>query len=717
MAGPKKRGRIVIHVPDTISVWIDLEDYTDNIIGYEFFERFNEMGEFNAELVDISDSDRSHVAEGKEIQFRLGNTLIFKGEVERCDYKTNGFCSITGFGYVESKMKKTSVSSNHEATGCDPDSPIGRPFYGAASEYVSGVSSTRMISGQLSVVSNVSLGVNKYLGHGVVRSDEDNVLSFADSVVRMFSGVWWTSYGSYPYDSNYFNVAQSRGSGSSVKTYVASGNNQNVIETSREVDWDNLWNSVTVLGYGDGVNQLRSKAYHATDNFTRLAEGCSETDTVINVENGSVLPDSGNIWIGMESGTIVSKSGNAITVTRAKNDGTDGFGQDYLKAYAHSKGVIVMDMQYSETSTDGNSRIDADGLRQKTIIDKRIVDQDSLDLRASNALIEHWDKKEYIRLEPDDFYDCLKTVSVGDIITISDSESGLSGDYTVVGRRVTFNGVVEKVQLEATNAAITASGSTKPSLTTDLKDTKDESKVQSGYMQGSTAVFNVSMYENCDQSNPLNIRFYLPSDIVRINKALLNFKVKNYRAYVVSSLSDPGHTHTVFIGPSGTHDHTVSASGSHTHTVGGTFNANTPTTSIGFDSDHKLCDGQGHSIGDIGAFVASSGSHTHSITAQGEHTHAASAGASSSYTGVTQNYGIDESAGGSDATIDIAVGLDGSETIAYTNKSVSGVLAIDTWLVSGVDLKAGNWMNVKITPNKKCRIEGSVFIKCFIEAK
>ena len=93
------------------------------------------------------------------------------------------------------------------------------------------------------------------------------------------SGVWWTSYGAYPYTNSYYNIGTARGGNDIQKTFNISGDNQNANQTSKELDYENYANSVTMLGYGDGINQKRSTIYHATDNFTRLSFPIDSNDT------------------------------------------------------------------------------------------------------------------------------------------------------------------------------------------------------------------------------------------------------------------------------------------------------------------------------------------------------------------------------------------------------------------------------------------------------
>ena len=785
------KGHIVIHFPDVLYVFINGKDYSNYVTDWEFTDQQNEVGEFSVELVSIDAAQKVDVARGMDVQFRYANELLFKGSIEKVDYKTNLFCDITGFGATETTLKNSIVKIT---ASTDSKSIDGRPSYGVGT--TSGVSTATIIDEQISGVSTVYIGTNEYLGHITYRSDHDNVIGFLDGMARTLSGVWWTSYGSYPYTTNYFNVASRRGDGTSQKSFYTAGANQNAVRTEREIDEEELYTSVTYLGYGDGENQIKSRVYHATTNFTRLLSGCTADDTIITVndttgfesqtaityeewENGPPIDEvkwelnrgvpwdvdyaivtsgvhsgnyslwctpsgnaiinktafpvgiaysvwmyavvgpsgvrvtdnlnfwlygkkwspriavfadydyfdpswehglifysdgttstqmgtnedrvySGNwykfelrygaeaktatatvysgvsatvlvtntftvivpftptvmwvggdesmggyknplhiddiviekygIWAGSEYITYDGKTANTFTgCNRASSDGTVA-NQKYYRKYAHSSKVAVFDAAYTEYATDGNSQIDAYGLKQRVFVDKEITDQDSLDRKATEVLLAHYIPNEIISLTPVDMYDCLKTLDVGEIVTITDVDSGLDGDYTIVGQTVSHKKGAEGIEYQLDNLPVP--------LTKGLRDAQHRAKVDSQYMQGSTIAFNEEKTGSADSGSPLDLRIKLPSDLIRINKADLDILV--------------------------TADKTV-------------------------DVDAGLLSGV---ISRAGTAIVSG------------------------------------------ATVDLS-----------------------NWIISGVDLTRGNWMLVRMEPNGACTIDAKLYIKAFIESR
>ncbi|MED3649944.1 phage tail spike protein [Heyndrickxia sporothermodurans] len=61
-------------------------------------------------------------------------------------------------------------------------------------------------------------------------------------------------------------------------------------------------------------------------------------------------------------------------------------------------------------------------------------------------------------------------------------------------------------------------------------------EVNQVYAQGATSIDSHDFADNADPTNPAEFRFYLPDELVRINKLTLTFDVTQYRAYSKSAL-------------------------------------------------------------------------------------------------------------------------------------------------------------------------------------
>jgi len=186
--------------------------------------------------------------------------------------------------------------------------------------------------------------------------------------------------------------------------------------------------------------------------------------------------------------------------------------------------------------------------------------------------------------------------------------------------------------------------------------------------QGATNIFQVQSYENCDATHPLNIRFRLPNDIVQVNKVLMSFNLKNYRAYH----SDAGHSHETYVKVFG-------------YTTAG---------------DIYLC-GQSYT-GVLSGYQLLYDDVTNSTrTMNGVTSNAVSA----------VSYGISTITLSSPSVV-VTAGIDGAETAVgtYTTNQT------DVDIVANIGA-LGNWYNVIFTPNKAMRIEANIYVKCYIESK
>jgi len=530
--------------PSLTTFYIDETEYF-TVTNFEIVQRLNEMSQFKAELVGVDDTAKTHIKRNSIVKVFSENTLIFKGRIERCEYDSNQFAKIKGNG-IELKLRDEFVTRNVSNESLFED-----------------VDSTTIVSQTASGV--MSVGTNNSLGKLTIRGDYDNKLAIIAGTAEAGGGDWWVSHGEFPYNTDYINVDTRRGSTSPVMTFNISGANANIIESRKEQDWDALKNSITVLGYGDGTNQLISKCFHATNTRTTLASDITASDMTISLTDASGFPSSGSVWIGCEKVSYTGKSGNDLTgCTRGV-----AFMGNVTEAYAHKAGIAVYDAAYTETSAetdssigDGSDTNNANyGLRRGVYSYPDIFDQNTLDLLAQNILEDHKDLVERITLIPVDFRNVLNTVEVGDTVTINDSDAGLSGNYRVVGMTFRNKEGYESLELEVSNA--------KTRFTGAVQNVQKETQKKTRYMQGATNCYMTGETDNCDSSHGLRIDFYIPKEAVGINKVKLNYKLLKYRIWSTVTAKESSHTHGIpELSVSGTTSSSETAK--HSHSVSGT---------------------------------------------------------------------------------------------------------------------------------------------------
>jgi hypothetical protein len=134
---------------------------------------------------------------------------------------------------------------------------------------------------------------------------------------------------------------------SSTVTMEISGAGVNMTTSSRKANWDMFANDMKCFGYGDGLNQLESRSFHATTVRTELTSDINETDTTIPLLDASAFPIAGSVWVGCERVIYNEKSGNdLIGCIRGV-----AFMGNADKAYAHSKYSPIYDAQYTDGTT------------------------------------------------------------------------------------------------------------------------------------------------------------------------------------------------------------------------------------------------------------------------------------------------------------------------------------------------------------------------------
>jgi phage minor structural protein len=74
-------------------------------------------------------------------------------------------------------------------------------------------------------------------------------------------------------------------------------------------------------------------------------------------------------------------------------------------------------------------------------------------------------------------------------------------------------------------------GSKLENLGTTNADLERRQQINEIYAQGATNIDSHTFADNCDPEHPAVIRFYLPEDLVRINKMLLSFESSAFRAF------------------------------------------------------------------------------------------------------------------------------------------------------------------------------------------
>jgi len=503
------------------------KDFTGSLIDVEVVKRINKLWSFSAKLIGINSTDRTkYLSEGNEVKIFSGLNCIFKGRLEKPRFDSYFTAELTGFG-IANKLGDRYIDTLSSASGSS-----GRQQY-------SNVATNTIINELASVNGDGSSpwilepSTNTNYGSVSVRFEEETRLKAISDLCNAIGYEWWESYGAFPYDKNYINVDSKKGSSGSVYTFYSAGDNQNIKISKNEKDYERLSNYIIVLGRGDGINQLKSIIYHATDNRTTLASALTKTATTVSVTDASVLPSSGSVWIGCEKVSYTGKSGNDLTgCTRGV-----AFLGNVTEAYAHEAGIAVYDAQYTTTSPETDSSIDKYGVKEHRHTDKSVINQNTLDRIAQKILNDRYEPPQVIEVIPSDPHTVLDTVVLGDTVTVNDNVAGLTADYRIVGMYIGMKRGLDTTKFELANK--------KRTFLEEMQEDRDLSDKQGSFMQGSTNCYVTGETDNCDATHGLRIDFFIPDEAVAVNSVKLSYRLSDYRVWSTTASSSGTHTHSV----------------------------------------------------------------------------------------------------------------------------------------------------------------------------
>jgi hypothetical protein len=297
-------------------------------------------------------------------------------------------------------------------------------------------------------------------------------LSALASTVDAIDYYWWVSQTSSDgYQTNYLNVSSTQGATASAKTFDLTN-----CEFEQERDTTNLVNYVYGLGYGDGINQLSTYVYAASTQSSFLS--------------------------GISTNTLTG-------CTRGVSS----------TAKAHNK-LCYIEQHFLTGSAQTGSSINLYGIKDYTLIDKTILNEETLEVILSGYLSDRKDVIQSIKVTSDDALGDA-SLNIGDLVTATSSESNLNGNYHIISQEFIDNYGELSLVSELSNRSA--------AFISALQETKKNEQNVAKYMQGATNIYAITNVENLDSTNPFNMKFYIPEETVALNKVLLNFNIEDYR--------------------------------------------------------------------------------------------------------------------------------------------------------------------------------------------
>jgi phage minor structural protein len=418
----------------------------------------------------------------------------------------------------------------------------------------------------------------------------------------------------------------------------------------------------------------------------------------------------------------------------------------YPKGYGEGVNQLtIAKVNANKPYLENASSIAQYGRKAYVWVDRRFEDAESLKASAQ-ALLNEWSTpKVTYRVKAVDLSSITGVdadrLRVGRIVRIVDPDFGTFEARIVSEKKGDIYGAPGDIELEIANKSA--------DLSTTQADIERKQQINEVYAQGATNIDSHDYNDNADAANPAVIRFYLPEEMVRVNKLELTFETTEFRTYgratkggggtTATSSSGGGTTATSSSGggvststsSGGGTSQTSSAGGDHSHrmftSIGFETNSS-PGVSVILEAANGLSFRANDGTSSATEFYTqgSSGNHSHSVTIP-VHTHDFSVPAHSHSVTISNHshsvtipehthdieHGIFKL-----STVPSAVVLkvDGN-TVTHTSTSAENLDLIPYLAADSGGKVVRGWHTVEIAPNALGRITAQITTQFFIQSR
>lgn len=169
------------------------------------------------------------------------------------------------------------------------------------------------------------------------------------------------------------------------------------------------------------------------------------------------------------------------------------------------------------------------GIVEKVWTDRRYEDVNSLFETAKKMLNELQEPLISYTINVSDI-----DVELGDIVRIIDDETNTDFKTNVIG--ITRNYSDDTVSITIANKT--------SDIAQSISNIADRQRIETTYAQGSTQIYAQSLQVNASSNDGAELNFYIPSEMINVNKVLIKIKKESFRAYSKATVSDGGTYNT-----------------------------------------------------------------------------------------------------------------------------------------------------------------------------
>lgn len=391
---------------------------------------------------------------------------------------------------------------------------------------------------------------------------------------------------------------------------------------------------------------------------------------------------------------------------------------------------------------NGKKYLEADtqnkyGVITKIWSDSRYQDAKSL-YDAARAMLEQL-KEPMVTYSVDALHNKeLLDREVGDCVRVVDDELGTDFLTRIVG--------VSKTDITAQPGIATITLANKPQdVAGSIADLSDRQRVAQTYSQGAVTLFTTHFYDNCSEDYPATLRFYIPENVVHINRILLNCSAAAFRGYTQatagggsasSTTSDGGGSYTST--GSGGGSSTSSSSGGGSYTSTGASGGATLTSSTGVDASgrtiqpsylstttvnghahtYKYVEGHYHKLTISGhTHTVSVSAHSHSVNIP-SHSHTVSiSGHSHSFTLPDHTHTITYGIYSGTSADKLKLTVDGTNISKQFDNSITDFDIVEYLSKDDRGNVVRGWHTIQIQPDKLTRVECDLVIQLFANSR
>lgn len=376
------------------------------------------------------------------------------------------------------------------------------------------------------------------------------------------------------------------------------------------------------------------------------------------------------------------------------------------------------------------------GMIEYIWVDRRFTDARLLMQSAQSLLtkfsqpIVSWetDAIDLIKASTDKKIPQMTKLRVGNVVRLSTEKFGIVNLRILKESKSDVFGDPGNIKLSI--------GNVMNDLGTTQADIERKIEINQLYSQGATNILNYDKADNADEQYPVKFRIYIDDDVVKINTCELTFETTKFRAYsktlkasgkvVKSTSSGGGSVQSTTSQAAGQSTQTSSANGTHRHRVfvyDSVVNHNwkddvTANVFYGYNRSMPIYIQGSSRPGDIYTDQAAD-NHTHTVTTP-SHTH----NVSITIPNHTHNidipehthdiqYGIYEDSNVADR---VTITIDGN-TIPGTDTSKERFNIVEYLSKSTDGTINRGWHEIKMTPNKRARIEAQITMRVFIKSQ